>query len=92
MTEKTVSAVCLAGELFIPLGDLVDFEKEIARLNKELATVEKEIERAKGKLSNQGFLSKAPAQLVEAEKEKLEANEKKAVSLNERIAELKQSL
>ena len=58
----------------------------------ELATVEKEIERAKGKLSNQGFLSKAPAQLVEAEKEKLEANEKKAVSLNERIAELKQSL
>ena len=92
VTEKTVSAVCLAGELFIPLGDLVDFEKEIARLNKELATVEKEIERAKGKLSNQGFLSKAPAQLVEAEKEKLEANEKKAVSLNERIAELKQSL
>ena len=78
--------------MFIPLGDLVDFEKEIARLNKELATVEKEIERAKGKLSNQGFLSKAPAQLVEAEKEKLEANEKKAVSLNERIAELKQSL
>ena len=54
--------------------------------------MEKEIERAKGKLSNQGFLSKAPAQLVEAEKEKLEANEKKAVSLNERIAELKQSL
>ena len=92
VTEKTVSAVCLAGELFIPLGDLVDFEKEIARLNKELSTVEKEIERAKGKLSNQGFLSKAPAQLVEAEKEKLEANEKKAVSLNERIAELKQSL
>ena len=90
--EKTVSAVCLAGELFIPLGDLVDFEKEIARLNKELATVEKEVERAKGKLSNQGFLSKAPALLVEAEKEKLEANEKKAASLTERIAELKQSL
>ncbi len=92
VTEKTVSAVCLAGELFIPLGDLVDFEKEIARLNKELAGVEKEIERARGKLANQGFLSKAPAQLVEAEKEKLEANEKKAAALNERIAELKQSL
>ena len=92
VTEKTVSAVCLAGELFIPLGDLVDFDKEIARLNKELANLEKEIERAKGKLSNQGFVSKAPAQLVAAEKEKLENNEKKAASLVSRIAELKESL
>ena len=92
VAEKTVSAVCLAGELFIPLGDLVDFDKEIARLNKELANIEKEIERAKGKLSNPGFVNKAPAQLVAAEKDKLEANEKKAASLVSRIAELKESL
>ena len=92
VAEKTVSAVCLAGELFIPLGDLVDFDKEIARLNKELANIEKEIERAKGKLSNPGFVNKAPAQLVAAERDKLEANEKKAASLVSRIAELKESL
>ena len=54
--------------------------------------LEKEIERAKGKLSNQGFVSKAPAQLVAAEKEKLENNEKKAASLVSRNAELKESL
>ena len=82
----------MAGELFIPLGDLVDFEKEIARLNKELTNLQKELDRARGKLSNEGFLSKAPAQLVAAEREKLEANEKKAAALVSRIEELKASV
>ena len=90
--EKTVSAVTAAGELFIPLGDLVDFEKEIARLQKELDNLAKETERARGKLNNPGFVSKAPAQLVEAEKAKLAANEQKAAALESRIAELKESL
>ena len=89
ITEKTVSAVCLAGELFIPLGDLVDFEKEIARLTKEHENLLKEIERAAGKLNNPGFIAKAPAQLVEQEKEKLSANQQMAGVLDKRIAELK---
>ena len=89
ITGKNVSAVTAAGELFIPLGDLVDFDKEIARLNKELENLQKETERARGKLNNQGFISKAPAQLVEAEKAKLEANAAKAAALENRIAELK---
>ena len=90
--EKTVSAVTTAGELFIPLGDLVDFEKEIARLNKELDGLNKEIARAEGKLNNQGFVSKAPAALVQQEKEKLDTNRQKAAALESRIAELKESL
>ena len=89
--EKVVSAVCAAGELRIPLGDLVDIGKEIARLEKELKNLEGEIARAKGKLSNQGFLSKAPAQLVEQEREKLKTNESMLESLAARIAELKQA-
>ena len=92
VTEKTVSAVTDAGELFIPLGDLVDFEKEIARLKKELDNLIKEMERARGKLNNPGFVSKAPVQLVEAEKEKLTANGQKAAALENRIAELQESL
>ena len=92
VTEKTVSAVTNAGELFIPLGDLVDFAKEIARLQKELDNITKEIGRAEGKLNNAGFVAKAPAALVEAEKEKLAANRVKAASLESRIAELKESL
>ena len=89
VTEKTVSAVTAAGELFIPLGDLVDFEKEIARLGKELENLQKEMKRSRGMLSNPGFLSKAPAQLVQQEKDKLEAAELKAKALENRIAELK---
>ncbi len=89
ITEKTVSAVCTAGEFFIPLGDLVDIDKEIARLEKEFKNLQGEIARANGKLNNQGFLSKAPAALVEQEKEKLRVNETKLQALEARIAGLK---
>ena len=92
LKEKTVSAVTGAAELFIPLGDLVDFEKEIARLQKELDNLNKETERARAKLGNPGFVAKAPAALVEGEKAKLAANEQKARALENRIAELKESL
>ncbi len=89
ISGKTVSAVCAAGELFIPLGDLVDFEKETARLEKERENLLKEIARGEGKLNNDGFLQKAPAALVEQEKAKLETNRQMALSLENRIAELK---
>lgn len=88
--EKTATGVTLAGELFIPLGDLVDYAKEIARLKKELDAVRKDMERAEGKLSSEGFLAKAPAQLVDQEREKLAKNREKAESLEERIRELSQ--
>ena len=87
--EKIVSAVCAAGEIRIPLGDLVDIGKEIARLEKEKKNLEGEIARANGKLNNAGFLSKAPAHLVEQEKAKLATNESMLESLNARIADLK---
>ncbi len=71
LTEKTVSQVIDKMELFIPLGELVDTDKELARLNKELENIENEVKRASGKLSNNGFLEKAPKSLVDAEREKL---------------------
>ncbi len=71
LTEKVVSQVTKDFELFIPLGELVDINSEIERLEKELANVENEIARAGGKLSNNGFLEKAPKALVDAEREKL---------------------
>ncbi len=91
-TEKIVSAVCAAGEIRIPLGDLVDFAKEVARLEKEAANLQGEIARAEGKLSNQGFIAKAPAALVEQEKEKLATNQKMLASLEQRILELRENL
>ena len=86
---KTVSAVSEAAELFIPLGDLVDAEKEIARLTKELESAQRDIARAEGKLSNPGFLAKAPAQLVEQERAKLEVTRDKAAKLAARIEDLR---
>ncbi len=68
---KTVSVVLDKTELYVPLGELVDFEKEILRLKGELEKVESEIARANGKLANNGFLAKAPQSLVEQEREKL---------------------
>ena len=69
---KSVTIATEIAQFFIPMGDLVDTEKEIARLEKELATTESEIARANGKLNNQGFVAKAPPALIESEKAKLE--------------------
>ncbi len=88
VTEKNVTAVCQAGEFFIPLGDLVDFEKERARLNKEKDNLENEIKRSEGKLQNEGFVKKAPEQLIQKEKEKLELNKQMLETLIKRIEEL----
>ncbi|HNW85457.1 MAG TPA: valine--tRNA ligase [Candidatus Limiplasma sp.] len=87
--EKTVSAVCASAEIRIPLGELVDFEKEIARLEKERAALENEITRAQARLNNPGFTGKAPPALVEQEQQKLATNQGMLTSLEQRIAELK---
>ena len=86
---RLVSAVCPIAELYIPLGDLVDFEKETARLAKECAALRKETARAEGLLNNPGFTGKAPAHLVEAERAKLEANRAMLATLEARAAALR---
>ena len=72
LPDKVVSQVIDGFELFVPLGELVDMQKEIERLEKERQSIESEIARANGKLSNKGFLDKAPKSLVEAEHAKLD--------------------
>ena len=88
--EKTVSAVCASAEIRIPLGELVDIAKEIARLEKEKANLENEIKRAQAKLNNQGFVTKAPAELVEKEKQKIEVNQGMLDNLAQRIRDLQE--
>ncbi len=81
-------AVCIvtdAAKIYIPMGDLVDFEAERARLNKELASALKQLDGINAKLSNENFVSKAPAAVVEAQREA-------ARKLNEKIAMLNDSL
>ena len=86
--EKSASVVTETCELFIPLGELVDVAKELKRLAKDLKGLMGEIARATGMLGNPGFVSKAPAHLVAAEKEKLNTNKLLLEKLRARIAEM----
>lgn len=86
---KVSTAVSDSVEVYIPLGELVDTEKEIARLTKELENTEKEILRAEGMLGNQKFVANAPKALVEKERDKLEKYRQKRDKLSEQIENLK---
>jgi valyl-tRNA synthetase len=68
------AAIALVGEIkvLIPMRGLIDKEAELARLDKEIQRLSKELPRLEGKLGDQGFLAKAPAQVVEKEKARLE--------------------
>jgi len=68
--KDSVSAVIPGGEIFLPLEDLIDREKEIERLRKEKERLESEVERVNKKLSNPGFVNKAPEKVINEEKEK----------------------
>ena len=72
LTERTASMVTPLAELYISMGDLVDEEQERARITAEITRAEGEIARANGKLNNAGFMAKAPKNLVDAEKQKIE--------------------
>ena len=87
--ENAVSLVVKGGELFMPLLDLVDKEKELERLNKELKKLESEIERIDKKLSNEGFVSKAPQKVVDGEKAKRVKYVEMLDAVKERINTLK---
>ncbi len=89
--EKIVSLFGDFGEIAVPLGDLVDAQKEIARLSGELEYTQKEVERSQKMLSNQGFVAKAPKALIDKEREKLASNQEKARKLQQEINNLKNS-
>lgn len=89
LAENLVSVVVKGGELFLPLLDLVDREKELDRLNKEKDKLEKEIDRVEKKLSNEKFVSKAPEAVVNEEKAKGEKYKEMLNAVLERISALK---
>ncbi len=88
LKEKTISAVLSSAELYVPMGELIDTQAEIKRLKGELDGVESEIKRANGKLMNKGFLDKAPKNLVDAERAKLDKYLDMRKKLIKEIAEL----
>jgi valyl-tRNA synthetase len=87
--DKAMSAVLTGVELYLPLEGLIDISQEIERLEKELDKWSKEVERVEKKLSNQGFISKAPAKIVDEERAKQADYEDKRARVQQRINELK---
>jgi valyl-tRNA synthetase len=87
--DKAMSAIVTGAEMFMPLAGLIDIDQEITRLEKELKTLHAEVERIEKKLSNQGFLSKAPANVIEEEKAKMNDYADKRDKVIARIVELK---
>ena len=69
-TEGMVSVVTDNARMFMPMAELVDLEKEKARIEKELANAEKQLAAQEGKLANQNFVTRAPEAVVNAEREK----------------------
>ena len=89
LDDGFVNAVTEGAEIYIPLGELVDKEKELERLTKEKEKLESEIKRVESKLSNAGFVAKAPRKLVDEEKEKGEKYKDMLQKVTESIEKLK---
>ena len=89
IAEDAVSVLIHQAALYMPFADLVDIDKEIERLTKEEDKMNKEIKRAQGMLSNPKFVDKAPADKVQAEKDKLEKYTQMLAQIQERLAALK---
>ena len=87
-TDGMVNVATPDAKGFIPMMELIDREKELARLNKELTKAEKELGMFTNQLSNPKFVEKAPAKLVEETRAKLAAAQEKAAKIKESIAAL----
>ena len=87
--EDAVSIVVADGVVYLPLEDLVDFEKEKERLHKEKDKLTKELARSKGMLSNEKFLNNAKPEKVQEEKDKLAKYEQMMAQVEARLAQMK---
>ena len=85
VADNAVSVVVPDAVVYLPLEDLVDFEQELERLKKEEDRLNKEIKRAEGMLANERFVSKAPADKVQAERDKLEKYTEMLAQVKERM-------
>ncbi|OUP53735.1 valine--tRNA ligase [Butyricicoccus pullicaecorum] len=87
--DSMVSVVTKGATAYMPMGELIDFEKERERLNKEKAKVQKDLDFVNKKLNNPGFVAKAPAAVVEQEREKVAKLEELMTKLDASLAALK---
>ena len=89
ISEDTVSAVIPGANIYIPLEELLDISKEIERLEKEHKKLTGEVQRVVKKLSNQGFVAKAPEHVIAEEKSKQHKYQNMLDQVEERLTSLK---
>ena len=89
IADDAVSTAIHRGMIYMPFAELVDIAKEKERLSKEREKLVKEVERVEKKLSNQGFVSKAPEKVINEERAKLEKYSNMLKSVEEQISKLK---
>jgi valyl-tRNA synthetase len=87
--DTAVSGVFQGIEIFIPLKDILQFEEELKRLEKEIQKTRKDWQQIEKKLSNEDFLQKAPAEVIQKEKEKVQVSGKKMEKLEGHVKRLK---
>ncbi|MCU6787282.1 valine--tRNA ligase [Aedoeadaptatus acetigenes] len=92
VSDDVISVVVEKAELFLPMKDLVDYDKEAQRLKKDMEKTEAEIERAEKKLANENFVSKAKPEVVQKERDKLETHKENLKNLKERAAFVQKQL
>ena len=92
VSDDVISVVVEKAELFLPMKDLVDYDKEAQRLKKDMEKTEAEIERAEKKLANENFVNKAKPEVVQKEREKLETHKENLKNLKERAAFVQKQL
>ena len=90
--ENNIVIVKDSYKIIIPLNDLIDYSKELERLEKELNSAKSELKRAESKLKNEGFLKGAPENLVEKEKEKVEKYSHLIDDINNSICSIKEKM
>ena len=90
--ENNIVIVKDSYKIIIPLNDLIDYSKELERLEKELNSAKSELKRAESKLKNEGFLKCAPENLVEKEKEKVEKYSHLIDDINNSICSIKEKM
>lgn len=88
--EAPMSATALVGDMqvLVPMAGLIDKEAELARLDKEIQRLEGEVKRVGGKLANEGFVAKAPAEVLEKERAKLAEAEQALANLVEQRSKI----
>jgi len=87
--QKSLASVLDDVQIYLPVGDLLDVDKEIQRLNNDLSKIEKDIEKGKAKLANPQFIERAPEEVIRKEKETLADNETKRERIKENLSSLK---